>query len=391
MRFSFGVWSFIVGVLIAIPSVSSAQVLFSEIAWMGTDEDANNEWIELYNLGNVPVDLSGWTISDGNALNISLSGTISGPHGIGVIERTDDDTLPGSALMIYTGALTNSGATLTLRDASNAIVDQAVGGVDWADIGGRNTVPKMTPQRTRTGGWVTNTPTPGADNAQENTATTSESNTDSSSDTTDTSSNTSHTSSRSSGGSSLRSTTKMTEGSTELSVAIRAPKTVYVHQKVSFVAESQGPGKTILNSLNHAWNFGDTYTGSGRNTTHTFEYPGEYVVVLEATYGKHTALARYDVTVLPVTVELSRTPAGDVLIHNKSKQEMDLGTYTLSAQKAIVFPKMTFIKSGATLTVGKDRVGNGVVTLFDATKSVVAQDESGSKIVTERKIGRAHV
>ena len=94
-------------------------------------------------------------------LSINLTGVIS-PGAFAVLERTSDDSAPGSAFLIYTGALVNTGATLTLRDASGVIVDQVAGGENWQDIGGDN-VTKETAQYT-TAGWVTDVPTPGSAN-----------------------------------------------------------------------------------------------------------------------------------------------------------------------------------------------------------------------------------
>lgn len=38
------------------------RVIINEIAWSGTKADPADEWIELRNLGSIPVDLSGWTL-----------------------------------------------------------------------------------------------------------------------------------------------------------------------------------------------------------------------------------------------------------------------------------------------------------------------------------------
>jgi uncharacterized repeat protein (TIGR01451 family) len=38
------------------------KVIISEIAWAGTAADANDEWIELRNIGGEPVDLTGWVL-----------------------------------------------------------------------------------------------------------------------------------------------------------------------------------------------------------------------------------------------------------------------------------------------------------------------------------------
>jgi hypothetical protein len=51
------------------------DVVISEIAWMGTTNSANDEWIELFNNTSSDVDLAGWQLirSDGAPI-ILLSG-----------------------------------------------------------------------------------------------------------------------------------------------------------------------------------------------------------------------------------------------------------------------------------------------------------------------------
>ena len=98
------------------PSASSLDVAVSEIAWMGTTTDANDEWLELANNTGVDIDLSGWRLvsSDGTS-DITLAGIIPA-GGRFLLERTDDATTPNLADQIYTGALVNTGEVLTLTD-----------------------------------------------------------------------------------------------------------------------------------------------------------------------------------------------------------------------------------------------------------------------------------
>ena len=39
------------------------EIIFSELMWMGSSASSADEWIELYNCGDHPVELSGWTIT----------------------------------------------------------------------------------------------------------------------------------------------------------------------------------------------------------------------------------------------------------------------------------------------------------------------------------------
>lgn len=136
----------------------SLPVVFSEIAWMGTAVSANDEWIELFNSGDTPVDFSGWKIQDGDGgLSVSLSGVVA-PGGYFLLERTDDESVAGiPADKVYTGALSNTGETLSLFDAGGALIES----IDsWH--GGDNTT-KFTMQRAADG-WCTAAPTPRAVN-----------------------------------------------------------------------------------------------------------------------------------------------------------------------------------------------------------------------------------
>lgn len=88
---------------------------------------SSDEWIELYNPGNQPIDLSGWrlTSTDGSP-NISLVGTISA-GGYYLIERTDNQAtsiVADLAISFGTGGLKNDpGEKITLIDVSGTIKD----------------------------------------------------------------------------------------------------------------------------------------------------------------------------------------------------------------------------------------------------------------------------
>lgn len=43
-------------------NVCAGRVIISEVAWAGTPADPHGQWIELENLGNAPIDLTGWRV-----------------------------------------------------------------------------------------------------------------------------------------------------------------------------------------------------------------------------------------------------------------------------------------------------------------------------------------
>ena len=104
--------------IIFLPYAAFGAVIINEIAWMGTSISANDEWIELKNTGPETVSINGWALvaSDG-VPSITLTGsTTSG--GFFLLERTNDSSVPNiPADLLYTGALSNSGEYLTLKDS----------------------------------------------------------------------------------------------------------------------------------------------------------------------------------------------------------------------------------------------------------------------------------
>jgi 5-methylthioadenosine/S-adenosylhomocysteine deaminase len=133
IRVSIRVVSLVFVVLTSVPvfvgdlsaqETPARQVVLNEIAWMGTLTSANDEWMELRNNTPNAINLLGWTLraADGTP-SLILSGTIPA-GGYFLLERTDDNTVPGVAAdQIYTGALGNAGELLSLRDDTSALQD----------------------------------------------------------------------------------------------------------------------------------------------------------------------------------------------------------------------------------------------------------------------------
>jgi hypothetical protein len=110
--------------LLDCQSSDSPTIVINEIAWMGTENSYNDEWIELYNNTSEDVDLDGWSLkaNDGTP-NITLTGRILA-KGFFILERTDDDTLPDIlADQIYKGTLGNDGENLELLDNLGNSID----------------------------------------------------------------------------------------------------------------------------------------------------------------------------------------------------------------------------------------------------------------------------
>lgn len=105
-------------------------VVINEIAWMGTANSSNDEWIELYNNTGSEIDLNGWTLKaeDGTPeikiLSSTAATTTISAQGFYLLERTDDKTVSDiPADFIYRGALSNEGEKLELYDNFGNLID----------------------------------------------------------------------------------------------------------------------------------------------------------------------------------------------------------------------------------------------------------------------------
>src|SRR3989344_5263102 len=98
-----------------VKAANSSDIIINELAWMGSTNSANDEWIELFNKSDGPIDLSGWTLkSDDEKLKINLKGIIA-PKSFYLLERTDNNSVSTTVDdLIYKGALTNTGMDLKL-------------------------------------------------------------------------------------------------------------------------------------------------------------------------------------------------------------------------------------------------------------------------------------
>ena len=355
----------------SLPVKLLAAIVIHEVAWMGDVSSANHEWIELHNTGSDSVSVDNWVLTDEANLSISLSGVIAGSS-YAVLERTSEESAPGSAFLIYTGALVNTGTTLTLKDQTGAIMDQVAGGENWQEIGGDN-VTKETAQYTSRG-WVTAPATPGAANS---TAASDHGNTDGTQSTATTTvvsnSATVNTKNKNTGS---KSTVRLGTKETVLKVVPDVQTVAYVNQSIPFSVTATGVGETIVKSLVHTWNFGDSYTATGTRVTHHYEYPGTYVVTVRSRYAKHDETARHELTILPVTFSITKNELGDVQIHNDAPYDIDVSGYTVRGQKEVLLPPRSLMVSRGTLTIAAKRlytdVADGVVSLYDTKEMMVA-------------------
>jgi PKD repeat protein len=315
----------------------ASEVVINEIAWMGTKNSVADEWIELFNNTEQEIDLSDWSLRamDGSP-KIILEGIIS-PSGYFLLERTDDNSVPQIAAdQIYTGALSNAGENLELRDKANNLVDLINNAEGW--LAGDNST-KQTMERTKTG-WQTSSDIGGTPKKQNSLGT----------------------------GSSKEPQFKKTkeeqktDTSTGIPISINQPPVAkagsdiaaLTNQEILFNgSQSFDPDN---NDLTFFWNFGDGTTDNQKETSHIYPYPGQYIVSLAVSDGELLDIDIIIVNIYNQSIIISEflpNPRGKdqenewIELFNQSDQIANLTGWQLDDQKGgsrpFVFPKNSFI------------------------------------------------
>lgn len=117
---------------------NSYSVVINEIAWAGSTDGSNDEWIELYNTTNAPVDLAGWYIEDDGETVYMIESGVLQAHGYFLIEDTEEAVSSYQAQVVTALSLANAGDSLTLKNKTGQNVD-SVNSTGGAWFAGDNT------------------------------------------------------------------------------------------------------------------------------------------------------------------------------------------------------------------------------------------------------------
>lgn len=106
------------------------------------------------------------------------------------------------------------------------------------------------------------------------------------------------------------------------------------------------------------WNFGDGGEGVGEVVTHTYMYPGEYVLVLNVSGPRGKAVSRANVKVINPELAITDVSRERIEIANNSKSEVSLfGRALVTRDKIFAFPRDTIIKAGQKISFGANVTG----------------------------------
>ncbi len=115
----------------------SQEVVINEVAWAGTGVSyPNDEWFELYNNTDQPIDFTGWKVLvSGKEISISkMNNKIIPANGYYLFERTSDDTVKqinADAVYKLTGGFGNGGEKIELIKPNGEKADEVNASEGW--------------------------------------------------------------------------------------------------------------------------------------------------------------------------------------------------------------------------------------------------------------------
>lgn len=316
---------------------ASAQVRITEIMYDASGSDSGREWIEITNLGDEAIDLSGFKFFENNTNHglVLKSGTgVLLPLSSAIIAddetkfKTDWPSFSGT-LFSSSFSLSNTGEQIALKNGSLVVFDTVT--YDPAAVPAED---GKSLQLSGDGeGFSSETPTPGS-YVRGGTAPAP--------DTSDSESSPPPAVVESSVAPKQESA-----GVPAISAHIKGQSTVTVGAGSFFEGSSFGTQGQPLRNARYLWNFGDGGVGEGQNVFHTYTYPGSYVVMLAAGHEYSSGAARMTVEVLPAAVSMREEGDGSVTVINGSKRELDIGFWGISdGASTFVIPKGTIVLAG---------------------------------------------
>ncbi|MEX2014101.1 MAG: PKD domain-containing protein, partial [Parcubacteria group bacterium] len=132
------------------------------------------------------------------------------------------------------------------------------------------------------------------------------------------------------------------------------------------------------------WNFGDGVEKIGDVLNHTYEYPGEYAVVLNVSLSQGKAVARLNVKIIEPEILITLATADRVEIKNDSQYEVSLfGRALVSGGKIFAFPQDTIIKAGQKISFSSPATGIAPTAIGDVSLVVVGTEVKPQQIMVK--------
>lgn len=369
MRILYGL---LLGAILLFPSFADAAVI-SEIMYDIEGTDTGREWIEVYNDSASDIDLSTWKLFEaGVSHKITSTGSALLAAGMyAVLADSPEKFLadnPGFSGALFDSAfsLGNGGEAFALRDSLDASIDSVTYENTWGGAGDGNSL-----QRKADGAWVAAAPTPGTQTTAIASAVVEEdSSSGSSSEASPESSFSAHSS---------QAVATVSYEEPELAVTAGRSRLGFVGVPLSFEARVKSVKNTPVTARSiYSWSMGDGTKENGQFIAHAYEFPGEYIVVLNASNGGAQAVSKVSVKVVAPKISI-KAEHEHVEIENADSNELNLGGFIIeSGGSRFVVPEDTLIapKSAIRLSTAAMR--------FHYGESVKIKDPKSRILATAR-------
>lgn len=381
-------WLFItIIVCFVVPLVTSAQIRITEIMFDVEGTDTGREWIEVYNEGSASVDLSTWKLFEGNVAHklTALGEAVLPPQGYAILSDVpakflEDHTGFSGLVLDSVFSLGNEGETLVMRNESGADIDT----VSYTgDMGAKGDGKSL--QKTSVGSWIAATQTPGL--ATTHTQSDSVPPPTTSSDLNDasplpTTKNPDPNSTHSS-----QTVANISFDAPELVVTSGRPRIGFVGTPLAFEAKiSSMKNIPMGNAVANTWTWGDGFVSSGQFVSHTYEYPGDYIVVLNSSMGGASAVSKVKIKIISPQVSITSADASSIEISNTDGNELNIGGWSLeTAGDRKVFPQDTIISPHSRIRMPTRALGlrsvSGYARLMNPSSVVLSQKNLSEPMV----------
>lgn len=337
-------------IALSVPFVASADVIINEFLYDGPGTDTDQEYVELFNSGSAPVDLSKWKINDGSSHVLNVP-----PKNGGVGSITIE---PGAYVLLVDNAanfiaahpgvsgtiidtvlsLANLGGTIALSDDTGTVVSSVTYSKDQGANGDGNSLQKNGST------WIMALPTTNATNATVAAAPVTESSTSTAS---------------------TSASVQTTVASTPVSSYVAPPvptlfadagddRAVIVGADTEFNGRAYDRDRQDVDHVRFMWNFGDGSTAEGSSVMHHYDYPGLYAVVLSIAQNKTAVLDKIVVQADPARLSFTTMPDGSVSIGNQDSRELDVSGWIIrSFARSFILPEHSILLKGSSLRVSQ--------------------------------------
>ncbi len=323
-----------------------AQVEITEIMYSLEGPDDPYEWVEIYNNGSNEIDISEWRFNDGDNHKFVISEEKGGQGSLVLASFSyaiiaDDANTFISKYSSFSGtvidtvmSLNNTFDTLQIKDVAGVIVSEKLYYSSVGADGDGNSLQKVNSS------WCAGVPTPGGVNINVCA--------DSSDDDSPASGDDGDTQEQEPPATYSDTMSSWAEESKISAYAGVRKRVVVAGASTQFMGQSRAADGEPLQFARYIWSFGDGAREEGKDITHTYYYPGEYVVVLNTASGGYAAMDRVSVEVISADIAISNVSFDDpsfIEIYNKTSYELDLSQWKLKVGKQkFTISQDTFIK-----------------------------------------------